>query len=494
MMRNRTARSYLSLVVILCIGLAQGCKQKNPMSADEKALAKTILEEEAMNQKGNSALRPEDPNHPSNSPVVLGLKEDRSVNLKHPPMILDVIASRNNIKQFKMSDVVSSVRYVKLETPLDTNLLLGDLSLYFTEDGIITKGLMGLTHFSMKGEFLEVICANRMDITITPNGMNYSNKSLIGNPPFSGISVINNRVYYRYDNNVEKTSHVLSHQLTDIQNIQLDLSENQNQPPGKGHRIGELVHHTGFQGSTHILAIDENQWIDFHSKMISGTTGALMVNYSLQGDTICAFSDYDRVVDFTSPQISMFEDEVCYYYDGIPTIKAPYNDTLFRVISSNRLLPVYVINFGSYKPSHMEGLNPRSDLSEKFLCRSFNENQEWIFFVYSQNHPNKARREGKSVKIHYTLFNKQNKTLFHNPVAGSEEFGIENDLDGGIPFWPDYVTPAGELVMQITGKQFKDYIFSVDFEQRKIPKDQRDKQVLMASNLKVNDQMLMFVR
>jgi len=493
-MRIRPARNYLSFVIILSIGLAQGCKQKNPLGADEKALAKTILEEEALNQKGNSALKPEDPNHPSNTPVGLGLKEDRSVNLNHPPVILDVITSRNNIKQIKMSDVASYLRYVKLETPLDTNLLLGDLKLYFTEDGIITKGLMGLTHFSMKGKFLEVICANRMDITITPNGMNYSNRSLVGNPPFSGISVVNSRVYYRYDNNVEKTSHILSHQLSDIQNIQLDLSENQNQTLGKGHRIGELVHHTGFQGSTHIIAIDENQWIDFHSKMISGSTGTLMVNYSLRGDTICAFSDYDRVVDFTSPQISMFEDEICYYYSGIPTIKVPYNDTLFRVISSNRLLPVYVIDFGPYKPSHMEGLNPRSDLSEKFLCRSFSENQEWIFFVYSQDHPNNARRAGNPVKIHHTLFNKQSKTFFHNPVVESEEFGMENDLDGGIPFWPDYVTPEGELMMQITGKQFRDYISSADFEQKVIPEDQRDRQVLMASSLKDNDHMLMFVR
>jgi hypothetical protein len=487
-------KSYLLLELILCIGLAQGCRQKNPIGADEKALAKTILVEEALNQKGKSALKPEDPNHPSNSPVVLGLKEDRSVNLEYPPLILDVLASRNNIKQFKMSDVVSSVRYVQLETPLDTNLLSGDLSFYFTENGIISKGLMGITYFSKKGEVMEVICSNRMDVTVTSHGLNYSTRSLVGNPPFSGISVINNRVYYRYDNNMEKTSHVLSHQLPDIQNVQLDLSENQNQTMGKGRPIGELLPHTGFQGSTHILAINENQWMDFHSKMISGSTGTLMVNYSLQGDTICAFSDFDRVVDFTSPQISMFEEEVCYYYNGIPTIKIPYNDTLFRVISSNRLLPVYVINFGSYKPSHMEGLNPLSDLSEKFLCRSFSENQEWVFFVYSQDHPNKSRREGRSVKIHFTLFNKQNKTFYHNPVVAYEEFGIENDLDGGIPFWPDYVTPAGELVMHRTGKQIKEYIFSVDFEQREIPEDQRDKQVLMAKSLKDNDQVLMFVR
>ncbi|KKK68844.1 hypothetical protein LCGC14_2939990, partial [marine sediment metagenome] len=147
-----------------------------------------------------------------------------------------------------------------------------------------------------------------------------------------------------------------------------------------------------------------------------------------------------------------------------------------------------------YKPSHMEGLNPKFDLTDKFLCRSINETEDWIFFAYTQNLASPANLKNNTVELYYTLFDKKNSTLLHHPVVISEDFGIENDLDGGNPFWPDYVTPSGELVMLVTGKEFRDYINFGDFEQRNIPKDQRDRQVLMANSLKDNDQVLMFAK
>ena len=408
-------------------------------------------------------------------------------------MILDVIASRDNIREFKMSDVFSSVRYVRLEMPPDTNLLLGDLYLYFTGNGIVTKGLLGLTHFSMDGKFIEVICSNRVDVKMYPSGLSYSSKSFVGNPPFSGISINNGKIFYRYDKIDDKESCVLSYQLSGEQNIQFDLPENQEQMYGKGDVLTELQY-KDWSRVGDILAISDNQWIDFYPKWGSGATGTLMVNYSEKGDTLCVFSDNDRIVNFNSEMFRGAEEAIHYYYNGVLTFKAAYNDTLFRVVSSNRMLPVYVINFGSYKPSHMEGLNPKFDLTDKFLCRSINETEDWIFFAYTQNLASPANLKNNTVELYYTLFDKKNSTLLHHPVVISEDFGIENDLDGGNPFWPDYVTPSGELVMLVTGKEFRDYINFGDFEQRNIPKDQRDRQVLMANSLKDNDQVLMFAK
>ncbi len=488
---NRSSKSYLWLVILLGIGIAQGCKNKNRPSTDEGTLTKSILEEEALKQKGNLASGQENPNSFSNSTVGLRLKEERSVDPGNPPVLLDVIASRDNIREFKLSDMVSSVRYVKLETPPDTNLLLGGLDLYFTGNGIVTKGLWGLTHFSMDGKFIEVICSNRVDVKMYPSGLSYSSQSFIGNPTYSGISIHNGKIFYRYDKVGDKESSVLSYQLSDEQNIQFDVPENQEQMYGKGNVLTELEY-KNWSRVGDILAIGDKQWIDLNPKWGSGATGTLMVNYSEQGDTLCVFSDNDRIVNFSSEMFRGAEEAIHYYYNGTLTLKAAYNDTLFRVVSSNRMLPVYVINFGSNKPSHMEGLNPKFDLTDKFLCRSINETKDWIFFEYTQNVVSLATRKNKTVKFHYTLFNKQNSTLTHFPDGTSMEIGIENDLDGGNPFWPDYVTPSGELVMFVNGKEFRDYINSSDFEQRNIPKDQRDIQVRMANSLKDNDQVLMF--
>ena len=55
------------------------------------------------------------------------------------------------------------------------------------------------------------------------------------------------------------------------------------------------------------------------------------------------------------------------------TIKQEYNDTVFRLIPPNRLLPVYIIDFGEFKVNYMDGLNPNFDLSEKYMLNSLHE-------------------------------------------------------------------------------------------------------------------------
>ena len=75
--------------------------QENEKFVDDKAIFKT-------NNKTSGGLR---------------LKENRSVDPERPPIRIDITRAKENERNFKLSDIASSVRYVKLQTPPDTLLL-----------------------------------------------------------------------------------------------------------------------------------------------------------------------------------------------------------------------------------------------------------------------------------------------------------------------------------------------------------------------------------
>ena len=142
----------------------------------------------------------------------------------------------------------------------------------------------------------------------------------------------------------------------------------------------------------------------------------------------------------------------------------------------------------------MEGLNPRYDLTDKWLSYSLVEVRGFLFFIYTQNNVGPASLRDKSVRFYHTVFHKQEGILYQCTDVSFEKTGIENDLDGGYPFWPDISTPDDELVMRITGKQFRDYINSEEFKNRSISKEQRDRQLSIANSISDQDQLLILVQ
>src|SRR5664280_1033381 len=101
-------------------------------------------------------------------------KEIRSVDKLHPPIKIDITGTVDNTRKLKLSDVASSIRYVKLQTPPDTSLLYDhfyyrpDIDSKISSDGgqIIFQGLFGLTRFNMQGEYFETIWKNNTGIKI----------------------------------------------------------------------------------------------------------------------------------------------------------------------------------------------------------------------------------------------------------------------------------------------------------------------------------------
>jgi hypothetical protein len=92
------------------------------------------------------------------------------------------------------------------------------------------------------------------------------------------------------------------------------------------------------------------------------------------------------------------------------------------------------------------------------------------------------------------LFDKEKRILFHQPGFTLLPEGIINNLDGGMPFWPEFITPKGEMMKLVSGKNIKDYLNSESFTKGPATSDQRRKQVSLANGLKDRDMIIIIVK
>ena len=151
----------------------------NRLKTNEKELSnEIILQENEKKIAEKSAIDKKMSETDIKSSGGLRVKEIRSVDPHNPPIRIDIPGTKNNIRKFKLSDVASSVRYVKLQTPPDTSLLYdhffyrNDLMSTIRSDGeqIIFQGLFGLTRFNMQGEYQETIWKNETGIRFMEAG------------------------------------------------------------------------------------------------------------------------------------------------------------------------------------------------------------------------------------------------------------------------------------------------------------------------------------
>ena len=138
--------------------------------------------------------------------------------------------------------------------------------------------------------------------------------------------------------------------------------------------------------------------------------------------------------------------------------------------------------------------DPNSDISEKFMLNSMHETSDFILIRYTQNNDSPNNRKKNSVKFFNVLFDKKQMKLYHQTGFSKEPEGIINDIDGGMPFWPDYITPQGEMIKLVSGKMIRDYINSPRFKESTISEGNRKKQISIGKELKPSDMVLIYVK
>jgi hypothetical protein len=497
-MKNLTIPSILLVLLVFNI---LSC-HPNRLKTNEKELAnKILLQEKKKNESEKTAGKKEAESNNTFSGN-LRKKEIRSVDPERPPVRIDIPGTRNNIREFKLSDITASVRYIKLQTPPDT-ILLFDHFFYRTElmstirsDGeqIIFQGLFGLTRFSMMGEYQETIWKNETGIEMGIRGTGIEVNAFYGVMPNTPVSLSDGNMYYSFTDGPAKTAKVFKYKPASNKNLSV---ESPGEISGPGKIPGDVVYNTNLSFQNRfdgIIGIGSDKWVGINQKWNSGKSGSLLVTFNDQGDTLCKFTDYDRIVNFSLPNYRRPVDLTSYSYNSLLTIKQEYNDTVFRLIGPNRLLPVYNIDFGEFKVNYMDGLDPDFDLSGKYMLNSLQETNNFLLIRYTQNNdsPNNLRK--KAVKFYNVLFDKKEGKIYHSPGFTLIPEGLENDLDGGLPFWPDFITPQGEMMKLVSGKVLKDFVNSSEFKNSAVSVEKRQKLISMASGLSATDMVIMIVK
>jgi hypothetical protein len=125
---------------------------------------------------------------------------------------------------------------------------------------------------------------------------------------------------------------------------------------------------------------------------------------------------------------------------------------------------------------------------------SLHETTNFLFIRYTQNNDSPDNIKKNSVRFYNVLFDKKWRKILHQPGFTLYPEGIVNDIDGGMPFWPDFITPDGEMMKLISGKIIKDFVNSEEFKTAAISDENRRKHLSMASGLKNTDMVIMIVK
>jgi hypothetical protein len=491
---------FIILLFLIILILLPSCHH-NRLKTSEKELGKEIItQEKAKNEAEKIALEKQKSDAPANLRSGSRYKEIRSVDPKNPPVRLDILGTGKNTREFMLSDIASSIRYVKLETPPDT-MLLND-PFYFRDDHIATivsddeqiiyQGLYGLSCYDMAGKYLETVWKNESGIVDNGGGIMINN--LFGISPIIPISLSEGNLHFFFEDGPGGKGFVMKYKPGIEKGFNVQPN---NELKSRLQIPGDTLFNTTNIFSDRfdrIFGVSQGLWTGINNKWNAGKSGALLVTYNDSGDILCKFTDYDRIVNFSFGQYRCPVELTSYYYNGLLTIKPEYNDTIFRMIPPNRLLPSYIIDFGEFKVNFMEGLNPDLDLSGKYMLNSLHETDNFLFIRYTKNQDSPNNERKKAVKFYNVLFDKKQGKLFHQPGFTLLPEGIINNLDGGMPFWPEFITPKGEMMKLVSGKNIKDYLNSESFTKGPATSDQRRKQVSLANGLKDRDMIVIIVK
>jgi len=202
-----------------------------------------------------------------------------------------------------------------------------------------------------------------------------------------------------------------------------------------------------------------------------------------------------------------------YYFNDLLSYKELFNDTLFRLTSNFKLEIGYIFKLGKFKfPTHYRVL-PLREYYKKYKdyiwIHNIIETENFIFLncIFNNHYPldtyklyliNNKLRRGQAPIL--GIYNKNEDNMFFVMPQNSNDIdnpnGIENDIDGGMNFFPMEKINDSTLIMWINSFELKNYTNSEAFKNStpKYPEKKKELEQL-ANSLDENDNpVLMLVK
>ncbi len=482
----------------------------NRLKVNEKELTEKILIQEEQMKEAIRNYRPLT-NASASGTNSLRYKGDRSVDPLHPPLIIDIAGNLDNIKEIKLSDVFTEIKYIRLQPPPDSAFkdYVG-FRYYMTDNSIVAFNIFGMIHYSRDGRYLNTIVKNQFTkIEVTPDYiMSYYDMTFIGalNP---NIKTSGNKLLYSYLNNIAGQEYLMEYDCSELQFGQTQEFDPENPLKilGSGKIIGDLNHGKAKytpdkrNPGAEIYTIQSTgmSWIDdnFYMKKLGGDD--MMAIFSKDGDTLTTFKQLETLINYTKNLQRGVDRGEQYEFNGMTFFRNAFNDTVFQVIPPKRLLPVYVINVGNYKVSRQQGVDPGYDLTGNIIPQDWAVTSNFIFLTFVKDgYDSPNSRKEKKVKIYHALYSKNDRqfsVLNGDPFDYKPEI-LENNIDGGIPVWPEsyMVSKNGEIMISLKGKDLKERIKSEQFKSSAASELKKNELKQLAGSVSDNEDILMIIK
>lgn len=506
----------LPILILLLLFLIQSIScHRNRLKTNEKQLANEIILQQNTNNQTEKLAREkllaDTLNH---NPKGFRLKEDRSVDPSHAPIVIDIAGSLNNIKEIYLTDVTTGITYIRMSPVPDSTLPVNLKYKYYLMDNyIVALNLYGIHLYTKDGRYIRSIVKNQF------TGVNVTNGSITFWNDYTmkggGMSVWanGNNLFYNYGDNITGQKYIMqydcsSSQLTPVYKFD---PENPNQLSGLGTIALDLNHgkteptkprkHQGMFGGPQEYFFQQRTpfMLDQNSYVLPSYGDDMMTILNNKGDTLSTISMLEKLKNYTKELQRGTDYGTQYEHNGMLYFRPEFNDTVFQVIPPNRLFPVYVLKLGKYKVPKQLGIDPDFNLTGKIIPGDWAETQNYIFLSFTKDdYDCQNNRKKKTVKIYHAIYSKRNHDLSiikGDPYDYSPEI-LENNIDGGLPVWPlSYmIGNNGEILISLKGKDLKDRVRSEEFKLYGAPETKKNELQKLASTVSVDEDILMIVK
>jgi hypothetical protein len=221
--------------------------------------------------------------------------------------------------------------------------------------------------------------------------------------------------------------------------------------------------------------------------------------FNKKGDTLSTFTQHEKLVSYANSIQRGTDWGLQYEFNDKIFFRNAFNDTIFQVIPPNRLQPVYVLNYGNYKVTRQQAVDPNFNLTGKIIPQSWAETKNYIYMTFTKDdYDCSISRKNKTVKIYRALYSKlsqQLSVIIGDPFNYSPEI-LENNIDGGLPVWPSSfeIGNHGEILMSIKGRQLKERVRSEQFKLSKAPEPKKSELRQLATSVSDYEEILMIIK
>jgi hypothetical protein len=210
-----------------------------------------------------------------------------------------------------------------------------------------------------------------------------------------------------------------------------------------GNYITTVARNTGL----HIELINDNEFVNFYPQnQLSRSEYFSIRVFDSTGNVTKSLHPNNRPQNHISPKKTVLNSQMYTFKDSISFWEGQ-NDTVFRMNRDYLVKPRFLVNYGKYKiPNSL--LNDvdlfKLNISKYAHLFKFLECNNLIFFNLGINH-----------KMKYIIYNKSTKVVIN---VFEKTINLVNNIDGGLPFWPDGQLSDGRLYMLMDVGDLKNHI------------------------------------